>query len=114
MAAVNNMQKYKKVISLAKLMRKTEISLYKGPWLHVLTPKNRWHIRPRGGRASIFWLQLISCSRFVNMAELHRRCDESSSSCSSDELDSCASKEHVSDREMLMFSKLAEDPMISY
>ena len=59
----------------------------------------------------LFWLQLISCSRFVNMAELHHRCDEC---CSSDELDSCASKEHVSDREMLMFSKLVEDPMISY
>ena len=39
------------------------------------------------GDAHAFWLQLISCSRFVNMAELHHRCDESSS-CSSDELDS--------------------------
>ena len=57
----------------------------------------------------LFWLQLISCSQLVNMAELHHLCDESSSSCSSDELDSCPSKEHVSDREMLMFSKLAED-----
>ena len=41
----------------------------------------------------LFWLQLISCSRFVNMAELHHRYNEC---CSSDELDSCASKEHVS------------------
>ena len=65
----------------------------------------------------LFWLQLISCSRFVNMAEqpeLHHRCNELSPSCSLDELDSCASKQHVSDRKMLMFSKLTEDPMISY
>ena len=41
------------------------------------------------------------------MAELHYGYDEC---CSSDELDSCASKEHVSDREMLMsVSKLAEE-----
>ena len=30
-------------------------------------------------------------------------------SCSSDEIDSCARKEHASDRVMLMFSKLADD-----
>ena len=62
----------------------------------------------------LFWLQLISCSRFVNMTELHHRYDESSFSCSSDKLDSCASKEHVSDHKMLMLGKLVEDPMISY
>ena len=59
----------------------------------------------------LFWLQLISCSRFVNMAELHHRYDELSFSCSSDELDySILAQE----RSMFQIAKCAEDPMISY
>ena len=56
------------------------------PPLGIITQFIQQAQRNQRRMCMLFWLQLISCSRFVSMAELHHLCDESSSSCSSDKL----------------------------